>query len=368
MFFGNQAAKETIPYFIGEEQSVLMALSVRLLLRSLPRMFVALVEKDPPNIDFIILGTFRAAISTAVGCKYPNFLSNRDSASEEVLQMKLHQLDSVVHMANCCAQFFGTNSERRRAELVAGSIDASLLAFPENEVINQVLADLEDHEQGTTDEQAFYSPLFSVYDPPDSHKSAMWYFDQVPNSGPWVFWRSWYQGYFDGQPLDWELQKQIALIDNSIWNAGPNAIADEIRRVRARLKVESSLAELKVHLEAKRLARHGIGGNNPPESIHDERLSGPITLIWETTEELWTALEEENPARESIEVILGKLKAGLADLLKWSALTVKLAVGTVVVIGAKQATTAVVDSYIAKHPEKIEALIEALEWWLPFLS
>ncbi|MES0864619.1 hypothetical protein ABLN87_19885 [Ruegeria sp. SCPT10] len=368
MLFGNQAAKETIPYFIGEKQSVLMALNVRILLRSLPRMFIALVDRDPPDIDAIILSAFRAAISTAVGCKYPNFLSDRDAVSEELLQINLHQLDSVVHIANSCAQFFGANSERRGAELVAGSIDASLLAFPENEVVNQVLADQEHQGQGTTGEQVFYSPLFSVYDPPDNYKSAMWYFDQVPNNGPWIFWRSWYQGYFDGQPLDWELQKQIALIHNSIWNAGPNAVADEIRRVRARLKVESSLAELEVSLEVKRLARHSIGGNNPPESIHDERLSGAITLIWEATEELSTALEEENPAREWIEAILSKLKSGLTSLLKWCAGKVNLAVGTVIVVGATKGTTVVVDAYISKHPEKIEALIEALERWLPFLS
>jgi len=47
------------------------------------------------------------------------------------------------------------------------------------------------------------------------------------------FWRDWYQGFLDGKLLDWELQRRVALIDNAIWNAGPEAVAEEIERIRA---------------------------------------------------------------------------------------------------------------------------------------
>ncbi|MEM7089034.1 MAG: hypothetical protein AAF496_05630 [Pseudomonadota bacterium] len=182
------------------------------------------------------------------------------------------------------------------------------------------------------------------------------------------FWESWYRGFIAGKPLDWELQRRVALIDDAIWQQGPDYVAEEIERIRSRLEVERTLRDVKDRLSVQKIARHGIGGNNPPESIQDEQLSGAITLIWDAAEELSTAMEQESPAREWVEAILARLKSGLASLLKWCAGKVNLAVGTAVVVGTTKGATVVADAYFAKHPEKIEALIKALERWLPFLS
>ncbi len=190
-----------------------------------------------------------------------------------------------------------------------------------------------------------------------------WSYDEAE----WEFWQTWYQGFVDGSPIDMELQRRIAGIHDTIWENGLKAVADEIERIRTQWQVEVALSELTDSFEVVTSPRDGIGGNNPPEDIHDELLSGSITLIWEATQELSTALEDEEPSSEWIKAILNKLKSGLAGLLKWSALSTKLAVGTVIVIGSKQVTTAVVDAYIAKHPEKIQTLIEVLERFLPFL-
>ncbi|WP_209598133.1 hypothetical protein [Ruegeria sp. HKCCSP351] len=178
------------------------------------------------------------------------------------------------------------------------------------------------------------------------------------------WFREWYSGFLVGRPLDWDQQLRVAQIDDAVWNIGPRAVADAIERIRARFQVEKALADLGRSLTVQTSARHGIGGNNPPESIEDERLSGAITLIWEATEELSTALEEERPARERIEAILGKFKSGLAGFLKWCAGKGDLAVDTLIKWGIP-ATGA---GYAAKYPEKIEALIKAIEDWLPFLS
>ncbi len=186
--------------------------------------------------------------------------------------------------------------------------------------------------------------------------------------GKWQYWIEWYQSFAMGKPLDWELQRRVVMIEEKYWIAGPGAIADEIERIRARWQVETAQADLGSSLRIQAAERHGIGGNNPPESIQDEHLSGAVTLIWEAKEELSTALKQENPAREWIEAILAKFKAGLTSLLKWCAGKVNLAVGTAIVVGTTKGSTVVVDTYIAKHPEKIEALIEAIERWLPFLS
>ncbi|WP_143037610.1 hypothetical protein [Allgaiera indica] len=47
------------------------------------------------------------------------------------------------------------------------------------------------------------------------------------------FWRAWYQGYLDGQPLDWEFQNQVALIPDEDWKKGPDHIARLVEELEA---------------------------------------------------------------------------------------------------------------------------------------
>jgi len=56
---------------------------------------------------------------------------------------------------------------------------------------------------------------------------------------PWLFWRDWYQGFLDGKPLDWELQRRVALIDDPIWEAGPEAVAKQIEHIQAQMLAEN---------------------------------------------------------------------------------------------------------------------------------
>jgi hypothetical protein len=49
---------------------------------------------------------------------------------------------------------------------------------------------------------------------------------------PWSFWRDWYQGFLDGKPLDWELQRRVALIPDEDWDKGPEHIAQLIDQIR----------------------------------------------------------------------------------------------------------------------------------------
>ncbi len=182
------------------------------------------------------------------------------------------------------------------------------------------------------------------------------------------FWREWRQGFLDGKPMDWELQRRVALIDSSIWKAGPKAVAVEIEKIQARWNVEKALNEVRAGFESTALSRHGMGGNFPPEAITDKGYVQPITLFWEAFDELSEALEQDSPRMEWVEKILEKLKAGLTGFLKWCAGKLELTANTAVVVSTTTGTKAVVDNYIAKHPEKIEALVEALERWIPFLS
>lgn len=48
----------------------------------------------------------------------------------------------------------------------------------------------------------------------------------------WSFWVDWYSRAMLGDPLPWDLQENIALIPDEIWEAGPEAVAEEIDKLR----------------------------------------------------------------------------------------------------------------------------------------
>jgi hypothetical protein len=74
----------------------------------------------------------------------------------------------------------------------------------------------------------------------------------------WAFWKEWYQGFLEGAPIDWRLQRQVALIHNSIWHDGPEAIAAEIERIQAEFGNTKDLPrpENVPELERSKLLQH----------------------------------------------------------------------------------------------------------------
>ncbi|MFV1886024.1 hypothetical protein VWX38_02155, partial [Phaeobacter sp. A38a-4b] len=64
------------------------------------------------------------------------------------------------------------------------------------------------------------------------------FIDYLVAKDAWYFWHEWYDGFQKGTPLDWELQRRIALIDDAIWDAGPETVAAEIERIKAEFLAE----------------------------------------------------------------------------------------------------------------------------------
>jgi hypothetical protein len=51
------------------------------------------------------------------------------------------------------------------------------------------------------------------------------------NTAVWSFWQRWWDAATSGDPLPWDLQRDIALIDDAIWHAGPEAVAIKIEEI-----------------------------------------------------------------------------------------------------------------------------------------
>lgn len=57
-----------------------------------------------------------------------------------------------------------------------------------------------------------------------------------PNS----FWHRWWSAIKNGEPLDWDLQRDIALIPDEVWQKGPQRVMAEIEKIEESHRAKSS--------------------------------------------------------------------------------------------------------------------------------
>lgn len=170
----------------------------------------------------------------------------------------------------------------------------------------------------------------------------------------WSFWRAWCQSFLDGEPLDWHLQRRVALIKDEIWEAGPEAVAKEIEKIRAKLDLEKRIEELEAELHRATVDRHGIGGNMPPEPVEEAPIAQELVVVWQPLEDIKNEIANDDPdptrLQKTIDALLMALKKGFAWCLKKGDLIVDTAIKWAIPAGGT--------GYFALNPEKLEAVIE----------
>ncbi|MEX0318590.1 MAG: hypothetical protein AB3N21_11600 [Ruegeria sp.] len=277
-------------------------------------------------------------------------------AAGDFTRGKIQTAASLIAKAASEALFLESNEEKRRA------IDTAIEFLPHTLFSEQGHWDLGMIGRSASRSLVFDYPLWTIeLRHFEQRQQVLLPTDRLVEKRL-SFWVEWHKAFSRGKPLDWDLQRRVALIEDSVWSAGPDAVADEIEKIRARWHVERALADLKDSASVRTNARHGIGGNDPPESIQDERLSRSITLIWGAVEDLGEEVAKDTPDRERVEAILRALKSGLASVLKWCGAKADLAVDTAIKWGVP-----VGGAYLVANPEKVQALVEAVEGWLAFL-
>lgn len=118
----------------------------------------------------------------------------------------------------------------------------------------------------------------------------------------WAFWLEWYEAIQKGQPMPWDLSFAIATgLSEADWEAGPEHVQGRIAEIRARYELQQRIAELEASLEAAGDARHGIGGNNPPEALETEGAEpDPFLVIWEPLEDLKGEVGKNKPDKPTV--------------------------------------------------------------------
>lgn len=140
----------------------------------------------------------------------------------------------------------------------------------------------------------------------------------------WSFWSRWYERAMAGDPLPWELQREIALIPDAIWQQGPEAVALRIAEIEADYFAKLPLAEkiendpatgafYTVPLEVQRPQLYGALLIHVSDALEDT-LSLPGNGISERSREtraLHRALRRYGNDPQQLEVSFASVHAGL---------------------------------------------------------
>lgn len=184
------------------------------------------------------------------------------------------------------------------------------------------------------------------------------------------FWIDWYQGYLDGNPMDWDIQERIALIPDEDWEKGAVHIAgmiEDILKADIADKAAKALAEIddldEFHPRGatpfESNPRAVIGGNCPPDQISPVE----FTAIQYSLTNLSAETSKPKPDPSALNAALTTLSTIAMRILYYAAKKADLAldvfIKTIIPIG----TTAGI-AYLAT---KIWPLIEALRTFINIL-
>lgn len=119
----------------------------------------------------------------------------------------------------------------------------------------------------------------------DRETRAIW----AKDPATWAFWEKWWDGVISGDmPFAPELLRDVALIEDDIWQAGPKAVAAAIEKIEKIHDLRAQLATLTQAMEDEDLsqAQRGAtlahrGHNNPPEIIEAYEIvqSSAVTIV-----------------------------------------------------------------------------------------
>jgi len=244
----------SVDWLKQQSQEMCIIIAVRVALRVLP--FVTRREKPGPQDARLSLVVMRTILISAVAAKMPEFnfraaASNSATAAQNLAQFTDQERGAI----GVCGA-----GDAARVAVRSGFTVTDTTGFART-ALSAVFAHDEENEYrvGYSDTQKnfnalFQSPIWSEPAEPDWLVSKLGNrVDHLNSGSEWSFWREWYQGFLDGKPLDWELQKEIALIPDADWEKGPEWIAgliEEIRREFDKPKLDADqLTE-----QAKRLA------------------------------------------------------------------------------------------------------------------
>jgi hypothetical protein len=192
---------------------------------------------------------------------------------------------------------------------------------------------------------------------------------------PWLnnYWSNWLSGLLKGVPIDWNLQREVALIPDADWDKGPAHIAELIEEIKARFDVQNAAKKAKEYLSQTPLPPHsGIGHNQPPEPLDMD--APPNIDLDEINEKLNQILDATNNASSNTKQLRPSdnfIKTTMISIARYIGQKADLAVDVVIKDPIKAAgyiaIAAPVIDYFVGLLIKLKSLVEVLASYIPFL-
>ena len=195
----------------------------------------------------------------------------------------------------------------------------------------------------------------------DNHNSFLTFLAADPK---WAFWHGWYTAMWNGTFEDWGLAFEVIKIADDVWEGDDAAqkVADEIARIKARLKLKAEIASLKEKLqtyEAIPTAGHNQG---PPLNDITERRK-TIELVWPLVEELDEEIEKPSPDLAKLQALFAKLSEISLAVVKYCASKADKSVDVMVETGTKAILAVGAGEFVGIN-EGIASIVKALAQFL----
>lgn len=140
----------------------------------------------------------------------------------------------------------------------------------------------------------------------------------------WSFWERWWDGLISGtMPFPLELLREVVLIGDGIWRAGPKAVAERIAEVidnfeRLRLLEEtrSIKGAIEEALPDGAASAFQRSHNNPPELIENADPPQQVLIIWAGLDQVEHELTKAKPDKSLLAEIAEWMKKALLAFLR----------------------------------------------------
>jgi hypothetical protein len=287
----------------------------RAALRVLPLWVAEVSRPRKRRVDLTALPILRAILTSGVSRTYP---------APEVTAAAAFAADAAV-AARAAAAFAADAAAAADAAFAAAAADAAFAAAAAAAAAAFAAADADaaiwgvvrDDSVSLRDGTAEDRPLWPAV--PDWLPLAQMRDTWAPATPGGDFWMRWYQGFLDGKPLPWDLQRDIALIPDEGWQKGEAHVAGLIAIIEERHRLLGLVAELKERLrEATSVGATDIASpshrshNQPPELIDAPiAFRESVTLIRITLDEAEAELAKPTPEPSTLRRIADTLTAAV---------------------------------------------------------
>ncbi|MFM2389464.1 MAG: hypothetical protein RLZZ437_1019 [Pseudomonadota bacterium] len=290
-----QAWLETRP------QSDSVIIVQRIALRAAPNLYRSGTFRQSQGFDFLtVLAILRCLLTAGVAgnASTPAVKSAAaDSANAAAAAAYAAAADSA-YAAAAAAAFAAAADAAYAAAVYAADARAAYAAY----AFDARAADTLALQSGTN---PLTLPLWHKETPPDwftTAEAAMrdyW----ATNPTHWSFWQRWYDAATQGRPLDWQLQHDIALIPDAIWQSGPGPVAEAIAKIEA---------------EHRKAAAPPLQTDNLPAPTDRTRnikfVVKQVTLLHDLIEDEYEYLRGHNGGSATEQPLLDQQKATLQKL------------------------------------------------------